>query len=773
MLISTAAVSATDTDTDSIISAGIGSCEAYLEEQLTAAHDDGGVSYGYEWYIITMLRAGKSVSQEILDEYYASVCETVKEWDADIKPTDAERTALALTVMGKDITDVDGVNLAELICNSEKLKDGANELAYALITIYASGEEPEAAVWSRELIIAELLKFQAADGGFGLYDNTEADVDMTAICLQALAPYTDEEGVLAAVENAVEYLRSNISEEWGYADNTNSAAQVLSALAALGTDVTNIENGFGSSEENIITGLEKHRNTDGNGYLYGDTVNPMATVQVMQAYDAYRKAQKEELMYWDFKTEGEIYDDSSANEDTPPEENEAEPVDIYVTIADDGRVVKDKDGEYVAQAKVTVTDLDKNGTLTVDEALYATHEEYYDGGAESGYSSFESAYGLSLAILWGKGTENTSAASGYYLNNASCMSLNDEVKEGDYLTAFNYYDTTTWGDAYSFFSENTAETKTNKTLTLKLNYISGYDSSTYEPIISPCSDAEIVFLGDSSQDGLTSDKNGKVKIRFTESSDVGEHLIMAYKEDNSIVPSVCRIEVKKGSSSGSGSGSGSSSGIRIPQKETTPVKVEIEKAPEKEPAPVFTEATYNDVKAGDWYYPSVKYAFENKLMQGTGDGFEPNEKMTRAMLITILWRTEKEPVVNYALTFEDTAADEWYTEAVRWAASEGIVSGIGGNLFGTDDEITREQLATILYRYALKKNLDTERSGNGDINAFADKEEVSEYAVAAVKWAVDKGILKGKTEKTISPVDSVTRAEAATMLMRFCEGLLK
>ncbi len=122
MLISTAAVCATDTDTDSIISAGIGSCEAYLEEQLTAAHDDGGVWYGYEWYIITMLRAGKSVSQEILDEYYASVCETVKEWDADIKPTDAERTALALTVMGKDITDVDGVNLAELICNSEKLR---------------------------------------------------------------------------------------------------------------------------------------------------------------------------------------------------------------------------------------------------------------------------------------------------------------------------------------------------------------------------------------------------------------------------------------------------------------------------------------------------------------------------------------------------------------------------------------------------------------------------------------------------------------------------
>ena len=86
--------------------------------------------------------------------------------------------------------------------------------------------------------------------------------------------------------------------------------------------------------------------------------------------------------------------------------------------------------------------------LTVDEALYATHEALYDGGADAGYSTFVGDYGLSLAILWGKGTEGVSASAGYYLNNASCWSLNDAIAEGDYLTAFNYYDKMYWSDAY-------------------------------------------------------------------------------------------------------------------------------------------------------------------------------------------------------------------------------------------------------------------------------------------------------------------------------------
>lgn len=874
---------------DDIISTGIGSCEAYLYEELTSLHNNGGVSYGFEWFIMSMLRAGKTTDSAMLDEYYSSVAETIKNWNADVKPTDAERVALALAVMDKDITNVDGVNLVNIICNREELNAGANELAYALIAIYASGKEvPDDAVWNESSIIAELLKFQAADGGFGLYNSDTSDIDMTAICLQALALYRSDETVNNAIDNALEFLRNSISEEWNYADNSNSTAQVLLALATLGIDVTDSENGFGiNAQENIITALEKYRNTEGKGYTYGDMVNPMATVQVMQAYDAYRKAHKESLLYWDFGTDGQSYNDEFTQEDTEPDDNTtAETADVYVTIANNGSIVFDKDGGYVAQAQVTVTDLDESGTLTVDEALYAAHEAYYDGGAEAGYASHITTYGLSLAKLWGKGSTEAPTVSGYYLNNASCWSLSDAVKDGDYLTAFNYYDTAGYSDAYSYFSENAVKTEKGNTFTLTLNVL-GYDAE-WNVVASPCSGAKIEFFG-SEGTALTTDENGEVEIN-TQNLEIGTYYIIAYTDTNNIVPAVCKIDVKVSSEGESGGGSGGSvsnkisvyirvadprgitylkktaysvgkgtsayellkkTGLKVevaqsaygvyvnaieglaefdegqesgwmyrvngefsdcsaplyylsdgdyvewlytrnlgkdlgenynmgtttssfvkPKQEKTEEKTEeSEKIPETEIAKVFTEDTYKDVRADDWYYEAVKYAHENDLMQGTDNGFEPEGKMTRAMLITVLWRAEKEPVTNYHMTFDDIKADEWYTEAVRWASGENIISGIGDNLFGTDNEITREQMATVLYRYVQKKNIETDK--NTEISDYADSDAVSDYAVSAVEWALGAGIIKGKTETNISPADSATRAEVATMLMRFFEGISK
>ena len=197
-----------------------------------------------------------------------------------------------------------------------------------------------------------------------------------------------------------------------------------------------------------------------------------------------------------------------------------------------------------------------------------------------------------------------------------------------------------------------------------------------------------------------------------------------------------------------------------------------EKTPEENEY-VFSDDTYSDVKSNDWYYEAVKYVYESNLMQGTDKGFEPNDNMTRAMLITVLWRLEDEPVVDYNMNFDDVKSDDWNTEAVRWAASENIIFGIGNNLFGTNDEITREQLTTILYRYAHKKSIAKEADINSSINHYKDSVKVSAYAFSAMEWAVDFGLIKGKTEATICPSDSATRAETATILMRFCEGILK
>ncbi|MBR1970713.1 MAG: S-layer homology domain-containing protein [Clostridia bacterium] len=532
------------TDVYAVISTGIASSEAYINQQLSEIHDTTGVSYGFEWYVITMLRAQKAIDEDILDEYYGSLVKKVKEFDVNTKPTDLARTALALLVMNKDITNIDGVNLIELIYNNEYSETGSNDLAYALIVFNATELQiPENAKWNEHKIITELLKYQAENGGFGLTGNAIADIDVTAICIQALSSYQENTDVNNAVSRALEYLKGIISSDYNYSDNPNSTAQVLMALSSLKIDVTDINNGFGSETENIITALGKYSNNEGSGYLYENAVNSMATVQVMQAYDAYRKAHKENLLYWDFTSDGEAYDDKYSQEGNMPDADAAESAEIYVTIASDGNIVTNKNGEYVAHSKITVTDINTDGKLTVDEALYAAHEEHYEGGAEEGYSTFYGAYGLSLSVLWGKGTKGETAAAGYYLNNESCWSMEDVVKDGDYLTAFNYYDTTYWSDAYSYFSENDIEVEKGKSVTLQLNSL-GYDSN-YSLVVSPCSDAKVVFLGsnNSSMKTQITDKSGNVKISFKNNSAIGSYYVMAYKEDSSIVPAISRIKV--------------------------------------------------------------------------------------------------------------------------------------------------------------------------------------------------------------------------------------
>ncbi len=750
-----------------IISAGIGASESYIRSQLEAAHNGSGVTYGFEWYIIAMLRAGKSVDENILNEYFISVAEEVKKWNTDVKPTDAERTALALTVMDRDITDVEGINLAELIYNNSRLNEGSNELAYALIALDAANVKiPEDSVWNRESIIDGILSFQAEDGGFGLGDNVSSDVDMTAICLQALAPYQSEENVKEVTDNAFSFLKENISEDDNYFGNVNSAAQVLLAAASFKIDVTNQGN-------NLFESIEKFRDTDGNGYIYEDTVSSMSTVQVMQSYDAYRKAHKEDILYWDFSTVGAAYEDDADNESSEEENESAEPATVYVTIASDGNIVKDKNDEYVAQVPITVIDRDHSGALTVDEALYAVHEEYYDGGAEKGYNTFMGTYGLSLGVLWGKGTPGTSAAAGYWLNNASCWSLNDEVSEGDYLTAFNYCDTVYWSDSYSFFDKNEVTAKSGASAKITLNK-SGYDTE-WNPVVLPCEGAKIIFLGSEIPQDMTTDEKGQIKISL-KNVPQGEYYVMAYSDAEILVPAVCKINVTKKSTSSSSGGGGSYNKTEEKAPEDKP-EIKEDKNTEEIPVTqmpkphVFAENTFSDVKQGDWYYDSVKYVYENNLMQGTENVFEPDGRMTRAMLVTILYRMSKPEEDSSNNIFTDVTSDKWYSEAVMWAAANGIVNGITETEFAPDAEVSREQVATILYRYAKLNDYDV--SVKKDISYFEDSAKISNWAMDALEWANSKELITGISETVLSPEKSSTRGQIATIIMRFCENVVK
>ena len=194
------------------------------------------------------------------------------------------------------------------------------------------------------------------------------------------------------------------------------------------------------------------------------------------------------------------------------------------------------------------------------------------------------------------------------------------------------------------------------------------------------------------------------------------------------------------------------------------VSIEVSFAPIKDET-----ADFSDVPADAWYAEAVQYVYENGLMTGTSDTtFSPDLTTSRSMIATILWRMAGSPVVNYAMDFADVPADQWYAEAVRWASSEGIVGGYGNGSFGTGDPITREQFAVMLYRFAQKQGYDVSVGENTNILSYTDVSAVSEYAIPAMQWAVGSGVITGMGD-TLAPQGETTRAQAATMLMRFCE----
>ena len=174
--------------------------------------------------------------------------------------------------------------------------------------------------------------------------------------------------------------------------------------------------------------------------------------------------------------------------------------------------------------------------------------------------------------------------------------------------------------------------------------------------------------------------------------------------------------------------------------------------------------SFSDVKVGSWYHEAVDYALKAGLMNGMGDGkFDPDGSLTRAMLVTILYRAEGSPNVSgEANPFTDVKSGQWYTDAVIWAAHEGIVNGMTETTFAPNLKITREQIATILYRYAGSPKTD------GSLDEFSDALTVSPYAIDAMRWSVEEGIINGMDGK-LAPKDNATRAQIATLLMRYLE----
>ena len=201
----------------------------------------------------------------------------------------------------------------------------------------------------------------------------------------------------------------------------------------------------------------------------------------------------------------------------------------------------------------------------------------------------------------------------------------------------------------------------------------------------------------------------------------------------------------------------------------TNVKPPVDEPDEPE-EPEKDELPFVDVDDSDWFYDAVYYAYTNGLMDGVSTTqFAPNSNLTRGMVVTILYRLEGEPRVTGSSGFTDVASGAWYADPVTWAAANGIVNGVSDTEYAPNTDITREQLAAILFRYAEYKGYDV--SGRDSLTGYTDRGSISAYALDAMRWAVDEGLITGMTATTIVPQGTATRAQCATMLMRFIENI--
>ena len=270
--------------------------------------------YGQEWEIYAFAKSGRKIDNGLIANYKKSLAANKVEWaGSTAKVTDSERVALALAALGEDITSFDGVNLVNVICSNDGLTASANNLVYALIAFDEAGVSDEAMLasgssWTRVKLVSQLIAFQNADGGFAIEAGGSSNVDMTAMALQALAPYVEggedaavtasdaQPSASASVEAALSFLKSQMN---GLCDfgSVESNAQVLLALVALGKDPANTKNGFAKGANSLVTAIAAYELGDGKGYAHvmgsdgkPGNANALATVQALRALSAYKTA---------------------------------------------------------------------------------------------------------------------------------------------------------------------------------------------------------------------------------------------------------------------------------------------------------------------------------------------------------------------------------------------------------------------------------------------------------------------------------------------------
>lgn len=822
-----------------------------------------------EWAIIGLARSDASMSTNYYSSYYDRVVAYVEEKINNegqlhtVKSTENARVALAVTAIGKDPRNVGGHNLLTALNDVTYVnQQGVNGPIWALLALDSKNYDAP----GREALITSILGQQFKDGGWavtpeGSTPATTADVDMTAMAIQALAPYYNtRKDVKDAVNKALvclsgKQLGDGRFQSWG-TTNSESAAQVVVALSALGIDADK-DSRFVKSGNSALDGLLSFAVKTG-GFGHDDNVvNQMATEQAYYALAAYdrfdRKAKRlydmsdvvpmedvdaqgvialiNNIGYVDEYSYNRIADARSAYDNLSAADKAKVTNYSILEDAEDAykTILRKKQSERYKELKAHYDDLlndktKKYGTAAKKKLASILQQAQTDMNAAVSCERVEEIFQKAMSDLDAvkpgdievtfrligalEATQDVNLTSDSYLpeyvtwvptktyalqENATVYDLFTEAMKDAglrYIGAESNYVSTIYapsclgGYALSEFTNGTRSgwmytvngTHVNKGLqywTLNdgdvviWHYVNDYahevadwfDDPNYPSLGNGTYYNGWLRAADISPEQYVNEllgkilkvgKNGTVEPKLT-FQHIGKSVTFTFKPDTG-------YKVKDVKVNGKSVGAVKTYTI---DKLTVSTRIEVEFTNGKLP--------FTDVRESDWFYKDVAFAYENGLFAGTSDTtFSPNASMTRAMLVTVLYRLEGEPTVYGRSGFSDVQYNEYYEDAVTWAADNGIVNGTSTTTFSPNANVTREQMAAILYRYAQHKKYNTAASSG--LNGFTDHASVSGYAAASLEWAVAEKLVNGSAGK-LMPTGNATRAQVAAILHRFVENV--
>ena len=773
---------------------------AYLIAQATENAPVVGSISG-EWLVLDLARDGVNTESEFFTKYYdnvvAYVAENINATTGTlhkVKSTENSRVILALTALGKDVTDVGGHNLLQGLSNTDFVKkQGINGPVWALIALDSHDYEIPTDADStkqvtREWLVNYILDNQLAEGGWGLGESPD---DMTPMTVQALAPYYNSNPqVKAAVDKALTIMESMIES-----DSPETQAQIIVARATMGLDsVDALANMLNFALEN---GSFKKSSS-------ATDANQMSTEQAFYALVAYDRFKNDKNALYDMS---DVVIEEPSDQEKPVEQvtlsssalsmkvGETDTIVVLVSPADatdrtviwsssntnvatvsaNGVVTAVAEGSAIITATaggksasciVTVTKASSSEPklefgLTEDEIVGYVTISFEDNGIRKSaeLSEIESEYrsplgtiirktrvpfttgdtiaSVTLRLLDEKGF--TASYDGNEYGSFYLEAIGNFTAKGHYYRSFGEFDAgrdsgwmITWNDWFIDQGASEFEVENGDVIRWQYTCQLGADIGDVD-----WSDGPSGGNNTTSEDRAAArEVKGLIEVIGTVTKDSGAAIKAARTAYNALTNA---------------------------QKNLVPNYDDLVVAEKKyaELTKDKIEMVFSDVSEDAYYYEAVEWAVEMGITKGTSDTtFSPEASCTRAQMVTFLWRAAGEPKAkSTTCAFTDVDKDAYYYEALLWAVENGITNGTSDTTFSPDADCNRGQMAAFLYRSANTPVV----SGN---HAFVDV-KADAYYNDAVIWAAARGITKGTSDTTFSPDADCTRGQMVTFLYRF------